>query len=86
MDGAVIQGIEFENEKEMRRIACETVIGSAKLLMNSEKSPEQLIKDVTSPGGTTAEAMKVFYGAEFEKTVHDAMSACTKRAEELSGN
>lgn len=85
MDGAVLQGIEFENEKEMRRIACETVIGSAKLLMNSEKSPEQLIKDVTSPGGTTAEAMKVFYGAEFEKTVHDAMSACTKRAEELSG-
>ncbi len=85
MDGATIQGIEFDDEKEMRRIACETVIGSAKLLMNSEKSPEQLIKDVTSPGGTTAEAMKVFYGAEFEKTVYDAMSACTKRAEELSG-
>lgn len=85
MDGAVLQGLEFKDENEMRRIACETVIGSAKLLMNSEKSPEQLIKDVTSPGGTTAEAMKVFYEAEFEKTVHEAMKACTKRAEELSG-
>lgn len=84
MDGAVMQGLEFKDEKEMRRIACETVIGSAKLLMDSEKSPEQLIKDVTSPGGTTAEAMKVFYGAEFEKTVHEAMLACTKRADELS--
>ena len=85
MDGAVLQGLEFKDENEMRRIACETVIGSAKLLMNSEKSPEQLIKDVTSPGGTTAEAMKVFYEAEFEKTVHEAMKACTRRAEELSG-
>lgn len=84
MDGAVKQGLEFEDEKELRRIACSTVIGSAMLLMESEKSPEQLIKDVTSPGGTTAEAMKVFYGAEIENTVYEAMDACTKRAFELA--
>lgn len=84
MDGALKQGLEFKDEKELRRIACNTVIGSAMLLMESEKSPEQLIKDVTSPGGTTAEAMKVFYGAELENTVYEAMDACTKRAFELA--
>lgn len=84
MDGAVLQGLEFENERQLRTLACQTVIGSAKLLMESDKSPEQLIRDVTSPGGTTAEAMNVLYGAEFEKTMHAAMTACTKRAEELA--
>lgn len=86
MDGAAAQGICFEDEKELRRIACETVIGSAQLLMSSEKTPEQLISDVTSPGGTTAKAMEVFYNSGFEEIVNRAMIACTKRAAELSDN
>lgn len=85
MDGASAQGISFEDERELRRIACETVIGSAKLMMASEKTPEQLISDVTSPGGTTAKAMEVLYNNNFEALMQDAMLACTKRAFELSG-
>ncbi len=84
MDGASEQGLVFESERELRRIACETVIGSARLMLQSEKTPDMLIRDVTSPGGTTAKAMEVLYGNGFEKTVKDAMIACTKRAVELS--
>lgn len=84
MDGASEQGLVFESERELRKIACETVIGSARLMLQSEKTPDMLIRDVTSPGGTTAKAMDVLYGNDFEKTVKDAMLACTKRAVELS--
>ena len=39
---------------------------------------------VTSPKGTTEKALEVFYAANFEKTVSDAMDACTRRADELA--
>lgn len=84
MDGALEQGLEFEDERQLRRIACEAVIGSAMLMLQSEKTPDALIRDVTSPGGTTAKAMEVLYGNDLERTVKDAMLACTRRAVELS--
>ncbi len=60
-----------------------TMIGSARMLMESDMDPQSLIRMVTSPGGTTLEALHVFEKNEFEKTIFDAMTACTKRAEEL---
>ena len=60
------------------------VIGSAELALRSDKSLDELIRMVTSPKGTTEKALEVFYGANFEKTVADAMDACTRRADELA--
>ncbi len=60
-----------------------TMLGSAKMLLESNMDPHSLIRMVTSPGGTTQEALRVFDESGFEKTVFNAMSACTKRADEL---
>ncbi len=60
-----------------------TMIGSAKMLLESNMDPEALIRMVTSPGGTTLEALKVFENYQFDKIIFDAMAACTKRADEL---
>lgn len=62
----------------------QSLIGSAKMLTNSGYSIEELIKMVSSPGGTTLAGLDELYKGELEKTVDNACTACTKRAYELS--
>lgn len=62
---------------------CQTLTGSAKMLLESGNSPEKLIEKVSSPGGTTAAALDVLKKNHFEQTVDEAMRACTARAKEL---
>ena len=80
-DGANAQGLECD---DIRKAVCDAVIGSATLAKESELSLEELIRMVTSPKGTTEQAMNVFYNKNFEGIVKDAMDACLKRADELS--
>ncbi len=83
-DTAKAQGLKLEYS-ELIKLGCSAVIGSAKLLSESTDTADELIRKVTSPGGTTEQAMKVLYENGFEKIIKDAMDACTKRAYELSG-
>lgn len=78
---AVAEGLDAE---DMLKAVCEMVKGSAEMVLRSDKTPAELVKMVTSPNGTTERAMKVLNDNGFEKTVADAMKACTARAEELS--
>ncbi len=80
-EGAKAQGI---NSDDIYTAVCNMVIGSATLALKSDKTPDELIRMVCSPKGTTEQAMRVFYENGFEKTVLDAMDACTKRADELA--
>ena len=70
--------------REMLEAVCEMVKGSADMVLSSGKSPEELIRMVTSPNGTTERAMNVFYEDGLKETVTKAMKACTVRAEQLS--
>jgi pyrroline-5-carboxylate reductase len=78
---AVAEGLDKD---DMLKAVCEMVKGAAEMVLRSDKTPAELVKMVTSPNGTTERAMKVFNDNGFEKTVSDAMKACTARAEELS--
>ena len=80
-DGAAAQGLKCD---DIRKAVCDAVIGSASLAKESELSLEELIRMVTSPKGTTEQAMNVFYSEGFENIVSKAMDACLKRADELS--
>lgn len=80
IDGAKEQGIDEETAKSL---FCKTLIGSAKMIMESGKTPDELIKMVSSPGGTTLKALEVFNDNDLIGTIKKAMLACTKRAEEL---
>lgn len=62
----------------------QSLIGSAKMLTDSGYSIEELIKMVSSPGGTTLAGLDELYKGELEKTVDAACTACTRRAYELS--
>ena len=64
--------------------AAQTLIGAGKMLQNSNTSPEQLIKNVCSPGGTTIEGVNYFNNSDFNKIVNDALGASYKRTKELA--
>ena len=81
VDGAKKLG--FDNEHATKMV-CNTLIGSANMVLNSDKEIDELIKMVTSPNGTTEKALNRFNDNNFCEIVYDAMKACADRAEELS--
>jgi pyrroline-5-carboxylate reductase len=68
------------------QLARATVAGSGELLRQSSEPASQLRINVTSPGGTTAEALKVLMGADGIQPVFDkALAAASRRSKELAG-
>ena len=68
------------------RLARATVAGSAMLLDQTGEDPAELRRQVTSPGGTTAEALKVLMGdGGLEPLLDRAVAACVQRSRELAG-
>ena len=83
-DWALENGLSDYDCRVLCDLVSKTAIGSAKLLYDKQLSPEALIKAVASPKGTTEQALNVFKEKDLEGLFKDAMSACLKRAEELS--
>ena len=65
------------------KMAKQTVLGSAMLASQSADSPETLRKNVTSKGGTTEAALKVFDEAKLAEHFARAVAAASKRGEEM---
>lgn len=65
------------------RLAARTMEGSARLLLESGKTPEELTKQVCSPGGTTLAALSAFDELDFDALLREAMRRCTQRSKEL---
>lgn len=78
---AVSEGME---RKQAIRFAAQSIMGAAKMCMETKESPEQLKQNVCSPGGSTIEALKVFEAHHFSDIVREAMLACRNRAKELN--
>jgi pyrroline-5-carboxylate reductase len=71
--------------KLAEQLARATVAGSGALLGQSNLSAEQLRKNVTSPGGTTAAALEVLGGSDGLQTLMTAaVAAATKRGRDLA--
>ncbi|WP_116130774.1 pyrroline-5-carboxylate reductase [Tropicimonas sp. IMCC34043] len=68
------------------KLARATIVGAGELLRQSDKSAEQLRIDVTSPKGTTAEALEVLMSEEdgFPVLLCRAVGAAADRSRELS--
>ena len=63
--------------------AAQTVLGAAKLMLTSEKSPLTLRKEVCSPGGATIEGVHSLENSDLNGTVESAVAAAYKRTKEL---
>lgn len=67
------------------RLFTQTMIGSAKMMTDSGYTIDELIKMVSSPGGTTLAGLDQLYQGELTATVSRCCDACTTRAYELAG-
>ncbi len=68
-----------------QELVLETMLGSGSFLRKSGKSPVELRRMVTSPGGTTSEALDVFQKGKFDELVKQAVTAAYNKAERLGG-
>ena len=82
IEAAVETGLELS---VARKLVLQTVSGAAEYARQSDKELAELRRMVTSPGGTTAEALKVFEQADFTALVKKAVAAAHRRAKELGG-
>lgn len=67
-----------------RLLTQQTALGAARLAMESDESPAELRRKVTSPGGTTEAAIASFENAGLSNVVLEAIRAAEKRAASLS--
>ncbi len=79
-DAGVKVGLSRRNAQ---RLAAQTVMGSAKLLLDTDEHPGKLKDMVTSPGGTAIEGLHTLEVGGLRTTLINAVETATKRAKEL---
>ena len=78
---AIESGLE---PKQARLLTIETAFGAAKMALEGREEPAQLRRRVTSPGGTTEQAVKVLEAGGIRRLLKDAMKSATNRAREIA--
>ncbi|PYE40986.1 pyrroline-5-carboxylate reductase [Psychrobacter fozii] len=81
VDGAVALGLDKEKASAL---AMQTMLGAAKMAMNSDDTPAELRRKVTSPKGTTQAAVESMQANEIGRQISEAMKACSDRSQALS--
>ena len=76
-DEAVAAGMP---RKQAYEFAAQSVLGSAKMVLETGKHPGELKDMVCSPGGTTIQAVKVLEEKGMRAAVMDAMDACIEKS------
>jgi len=81
IDAAVSQGLTRETATQL---AMQTARGAAIIAQEEEDSPAQLRRKITSPKGTTEQAILSFQGAGFADIIKQGMQANIDRSEQLA--
>lgn len=79
-DGAVTQGMPRD---KAYKFAAQTVLGSAKMVLETGEHPGVLKDMVTSPGGTTITAIRSLEKNNFRSAVIEAVVSATEKSKEL---
>jgi pyrroline-5-carboxylate reductase len=79
-DGGVRMGLSRDIAL---KLSAQTVLGAAKLFLESGKHPGELKDMVTSPGGTTIAGIKALEEGKIRATLMAAVEAATLRSREL---
>lgn len=77
----IAQGLDPETAKQL---TLQTALGAARMASASADSPAELRRKVTSPNGTTEQAILSFQQNHFEVIVEQAMAAAGQRSIALS--
>jgi pyrroline-5-carboxylate reductase len=80
VDAGVAEGFSRE---QATALASRTVLGAAKMLEDTQLSPEELRKRVTSPNGTTQAAIERLDAANVKGKITEAVRRAAERSREL---
>ncbi|MBT4013579.1 MAG: pyrroline-5-carboxylate reductase [Planctomycetaceae bacterium] len=78
--GGVAMGL---SEDVALQLAAQTAKGAAEMILQTGLPPQQLIDQVTSPGGTTLAGLKVMHDEDISATLIRTVRAATNRSIEL---
>ena len=81
IDAGVLLGLPRPLATEL---ATQTALGAATMLRETGEHPALLREAVTSPGGTTAAALRELEDAGLRAAFYDALEACRDRARDLA--
>ena len=73
----------LDREASLQFVA-QTALGAAEMMITSGKSPDELIKMVVTPGGTTAAGLRVMEERSLAAALAEAVEAATKRGQEMA--
>jgi pyrroline-5-carboxylate reductase len=79
-EGGVQQGL---SRQEALLLAAQTMYGAAKMVLGGTKSPEELVSEVTTPGGTTEAGLKVMQDRNIRQILVETVRAAADRSREL---
>jgi pyrroline-5-carboxylate reductase len=82
VDAAVRIGLPRDMAREL---VLQTMLGSGRFIQQSGKEPAELRRMVTSPGGTTAEALHYLEKGDFSQLLIEAVKAAYDKAKKLGG-
>ena len=80
-DAAVLAGMP---RNQAYTFAAQAVMGSAKMVLETDKHPGELKDMVCSPGGTTIEAVKTLESEGFRSAVIKAIGDCIEKSKKMS--
>lgn len=80
-DEAVVYGMP---RKQAYTFAAQSVLGSAKMVLETGKHPGALKDDVCSPGGTTIAGVAALEGAGFRGAIMEGIAAAIDKAKDMS--
>lgn len=80
-EAGVEGGLEAE---QAQALTAQTFRGAAAIVQNDERTLDELIDAVCSPGGTTIEGMEVLREADAGRPFADAVAAAERRSEEIT--
>ena len=81
INAGIAQGLTPQTAKQL---TLQTALGAATMAARSTDEPAELRRKVTSPNGTTEQAIKSFQGNRFEAIVKEALDAAAARSLSLS--
>lgn len=65
-------------------LSAQTALGAAKMILETGLTPEELITNVTTPGGTTAEGNKVLNESDISKVLHETVRKTAEKSEAMA--
>lgn len=72
------------SENVSRLLTIQTAFGASRMVLESDETLSTLCKQVTSKGGTTEEAIKVFENANLKAIFKEAISKACNRSQQLA--